>query len=154
VAAGGVVLRALMARYGVGAAALSSVIAAGASMLICGALAARTFPGLAAGLPRVLPVALGPPLATSLAAFAAARLLGPGHHGMLADMALEVAAGAGAFAVTVFSLRGCVIDILHSLNQPASRPAVQETKSPQQPRGSALRVRPADGALQRSQGGA
>jgi O-antigen/teichoic acid export membrane protein len=114
-----VMLLAVMARYGVGAAAWSSVITAGASMWVCATLASRKFPGLLPKLPGVLPVALGPPLATGTTAFALTLFLHTGGARDLAALALEVAAGLGAFAVAVFALRGGVLDVLHSLNPPA-----------------------------------
>lgn len=128
-----VVLLAMMARYGVAAAAVSTVLTAGASMLICAGVAHWNFTGLLAGLPRVLPVALGPPLATSIAAFAFARCLSPSGHGILADVVLEIAAGAGGFAIAVFVLRSRVIDILHSLNPPASRVVEHDEEGGLQP---------------------
>jgi len=137
VAIASVALLAVMARYGVAAAALSSALAAGASMVICAAIASRIFPGLMAGLPRVLPVALGPPLATSIAAFAAARLLHPAGPAILTDVVLEVAAGVAAFGAAVFVLRSRVIDILHALNPPARAPAGHDGRDA----GQALRPR-------------
>jgi O-antigen/teichoic acid export membrane protein len=121
-----VALLAVMARYGVAAAALSSVLTAGASMVILATIASRKFTGLANGLPRVLPVALGPALATSMAAFVASRyLVAPGPH-VVAGILREVAAGAAGFAAAVVLLRRRVIDILHALNPPARRPGQPE----------------------------
>jgi O-antigen/teichoic acid export membrane protein len=115
----GVILLFVMARHGVGAAAWSSVLIAAASMVICATIAAWNFPGLLQGIPGVLPVALGPPLATSVTAFVLAHVLRGDHFGLLANVVLEVAGGVAAFAITVFCIRGRVVDVLHSLNPPA-----------------------------------
>jgi len=121
-----VALLAVMSRYGVAAAAFSSVLTAGASMVILATIASRNFTGLAGGLPRVLPVALGPALATSMAAFVAARYLAPAGPDVSAGILREVAAGAAGFAVAVVLLRRGVIDMLQALNPPTRRPGLPE----------------------------
>jgi O-antigen/teichoic acid export membrane protein len=121
-----VALLAVMARYGVAAAALSSVVTAGASMLITAALASRNFSGLIGGLPRALPVAVLPALATSLAAFAATRGVGGASADVVGSVVREVAAGAAGFALAVVLLRRSVVDTLQALNPPAGRPGLQE----------------------------
>ena len=121
-----VALLAVMAHYGVAAAALSSVLTAGASMVILATIASRKFTGLASGLPRVLPVALGPALATSMAAFVASRYLAVPGPRVVDNVLCEVAAGAAGFAATVVLLRRSVIDMLHALNPPARRPGSPE----------------------------
>lgn len=120
-----VALLAVMARFGVAAAALSSVLTAGVSMVICAAIASRNFTGMLGGLPRVLPVALGPALATSMAAFVAARYLAPGSD-VVGGVVREVAAGAAGFAAAVVLLRRSVVDMLQALNPPTRRPGLPE----------------------------
>jgi O-antigen/teichoic acid export membrane protein len=124
-----VILLTVMARYGVAAAAFSSVLTAGLSTVILVAIAGRTFQGLIAGLPRVLPVALGPALATSMAAYAAARYLsGPGTD-VTTIIIREVVAGAAGFAVTVVLLRKSVVQVLQALNPPARRSGAVEEEA-------------------------
>jgi O-antigen/teichoic acid export membrane protein len=113
-----VILLLVMVRFGVEAAALSSSLTALVSLLVCAAIAARTFPNLLAGAPRVLPVALLPPLAASAAAFAALRLIRPADLGDLAAVAVAVAAGAAAFGAVAIALRRPVIEVLQALNHP------------------------------------
>ena len=114
-----VALLTAMAKYGVSFAAFSSVLAAAASTTACFIIAARNFPGLLAGIPRVLPVAVFPALATGIAAFVCAKLLPPAGADVLLSVAVEVAAGAAAFGVTAFVLRNEVMHALHALNHPA-----------------------------------
>lgn len=121
-----VALLAVMARYGVAAAALSSVLIAGASMLITATFASRNFSGLIDGLPRALPVALLPALATSVAAFAAARTFGGPDSDVVGSVVREVAAGAAGFALAVVLLRRSVVDTLQALNPPTGRPGLKE----------------------------
>ncbi len=117
-----VALLTAMARYGVAYAALSSVMTAAASSLTCLVIAARGFPGLVAGIPRVLPVAIAPALATGMTTYLCARLLPTSGHNVIVPIVLEVAAGALAFAVVVFVLRRRVFDALEALNPPVRRP--------------------------------
>ena len=113
-----VALLTVMAKYGVAFAALSSVLAAAASTATCFMIAARNFPGLLAGIPRVLPVALFPALATGVTAFVCARLLPPAGPNVIVSVGLEVGAGAAAFCVTAYVLRDGVMHALHALNHP------------------------------------
>jgi O-antigen/teichoic acid export membrane protein len=119
-ATAGVGLLAVVAHWGVAAVALSSGVTALAATISCCAIASRTFGGMLAGLPTVLPVALGPPLATGLAAFCAAQLTASFGLGAIANVALEVMAGAAAFAITTFALRDGVVNVLQALNQPGA----------------------------------
>jgi len=114
-----VILLLAMVRFGVEAAAVSSSLTALVSLLVCAGIAARTFPGLLAGVPRVLPVALAPPLAASAAAFAVGRLLQPLGMSDAVVVAAAITAGVAAFGAVVVVLRRPVIEVLHALNHPA-----------------------------------
>jgi O-antigen/teichoic acid export membrane protein len=113
-----VILLVIMVRFGVEAAALSSSLTSLISLLVCAGIAARTFPQLLAGLPRVLPVALLPPLAASAAAFAASRLFHRAGAAEITGVGVAIAAGVAAFGAVAFALRGQVIEVLHALNPP------------------------------------
>jgi O-antigen/teichoic acid export membrane protein len=121
-----VALLAVMAHYGVAAAAFSSVLTAAASMVILIAMASRNFAGLIGGLPRVLPVAVVPALATSMAAFVASRYLAAPAPDVLTTVVREVVAGAAGFAAAVVLQRRSVVEMLQALNPPSHRPSVPE----------------------------
>jgi len=114
----GIVLLIAMASYGVAAAAFSSVIAAGATSLLMIVSAGRRFPGLASGLPRALPVALGPALFTGLAAYGCERVIASSRFPPHLAVATEVLAGVGAFLCAAILLRRGVVASLHALNPP------------------------------------
>ncbi len=118
-AAGGVGLLALVAHRGVGMVALSSGATALITTISCCIIAIRRFDGMLAGLPKVLPVALGPPLVTGLAAFCASRLVAGLRLGEVSSVAIEVLAGGAAFVIASFFLRNGVMNVLQALNQPA-----------------------------------
>ena len=124
-----VALLAVVARYGVAAVAFSSALTAGASMLIFAALATRYFEGLLRGLPRVLPVAILPAAAASLAVFASTRLLHSTGVDVVAGVLREVAVGALAFAAAAMALRSGVIYVLQALNPPVRRAVDEDVRA-------------------------
>ncbi len=111
----GVLLLTLFARFGVVAAAWTTVVVAAVSMAICAFLALRMTPVPPSGLLRVAPVAFGPPAAAGLAAIAVNAVIGR-ELTPIGGLALEIAAGGAAWALMVFANRPSVLEALHAFN--------------------------------------
>jgi O-antigen/teichoic acid export membrane protein len=121
-AVGSVILLVFLARFGVVAAAWSTVLISAASAMICMVLASRmsSSTGYLAGLLAMAPVALGPPAAAALAALAAGAFLAPHRLPLMLELFLQVSAGAVAWSLLVLANRTSILDALHALNATAS----------------------------------
>ena len=114
----GVVLLVAMGSYGVAAAALSSVIAAGITSLLLIAVAGRHFQGLIAGLTRVLPVAFLPATISGLAAYGSERWAAMAGFSPSFQVVSAIIAGIGAFLAVAAVLRRRIVECLQALNPP------------------------------------
>lgn len=108
---------ALFARFGIVAAALSTLVVSGAASLTFTFICLRLFSGGAARFFSLLPVAAAPPFAAGLVVVAARMLLSPLALAPMASTIISIMAGLVAAAAVMVSLRKPLLDALTALNR-------------------------------------
>lgn len=105
----------VVARFGVGAAAMSAIAISVMSTIGYCVLSLRAFPGSAAELRGIIPISILPALVTYLTAKMCLFAI-PASLGVVSGTAIAVGAGMLGWLASVAILRRSAVDALHALN--------------------------------------